>query len=103
MAAMSTPLPPGRVSIQDVERALLLEFERTQDVRWIQLTRGALRNLKHRRRISPGPGFDVVELTRYLDARHARDQPVLAAGQAVCDTSTGQSYAHEPRGTIHAS
>jgi len=68
---MSTPLPPGRVSIQDVEHALLAEFERTHDPRWVQLSRGALRNLKLRGRISKGPGFDVVELTRYLDARHA--------------------------------
>ncbi len=84
---MTSVLPPGRLSIQDVEYALLLEFERTQDVRWISLTRGALRNLKYRGLISPGPGFDVRELRLYLDARHARDQPVLAAGQAVCDTS----------------
>lgn len=72
---MSTPLPPGRVSIQDVEHALLLEYQRTHDPRWVQLTRGALRNLKTRRRISPGPGFDVLELTRYLDARHAKPEP----------------------------
>lgn len=76
MSAMTSEFPPGRVSIQDVEHALLLEFERTQDVRWISLTRGALRNLKTRRRISPGPGFDVLELTRYLDARHAASDQV---------------------------
>lgn len=74
---MTRPLPPGRLSLADVQAALLAEFQRTGDPRWIKLTAGALRNLKLRRRISRGPGYDIVELTAYLDARDV-DQHVPA-------------------------
>jgi hypothetical protein len=62
------------VSLADLQAALLVEFQRTRDRRWIELSAGALRNLKYRGLISRGPGYNVVELTAYLDARHADDQ-----------------------------
>lgn len=63
---MTRPLPPGRVSLRDVQAALLAEAERTGDPYWLSFTAGHLRVIKHRH-LTRGPGYDVVELTRWLD------------------------------------
>jgi len=63
---MTTVLPPGRVSLRDVQAALLAEYRRTGDRYWLDITPGRLRVIKHRH-LSKGPGYDVVELTRWLD------------------------------------
>ncbi|WP_367128306.1 hypothetical protein [Saccharothrix sp. HUAS TT1] len=63
---MTTPLPPGRVSLADVQHALLAEFHRTGDPYWVSITPTRLRVIKHRH-LSRGPGYDLVELTSHLD------------------------------------
>lgn len=48
--------------------ALRQEHERTGDPRYA-VSKGAVRNWKHRGLISKGPGYDLGEITRYLDRR----------------------------------
>lgn len=67
---MIRPLPPGRVSLADVRTALLAEFQRTRDPYWLGLTATRLRVIKHRH-LTRGPGYDVVELTGWLDTHRA--------------------------------
>jgi hypothetical protein len=64
---VTTALPPGRVSLRDVQAALIAEAQRTGDPYWISFTPTRLRVIKHRH-LSHGPGYDPVELTQWLDA-----------------------------------
>lgn len=66
----------NRVPLDLVMLALRQEYERTGDERY-NVTPGAVRNWKYRGWISKGAGYDLGEITRYLDARDV-DQRVPA-------------------------
>lgn len=57
-----------RVPLDLVMLALRQEYERTGDERY-NVSDGAVRNWKYRDLISKGPGYDLSEITRYLDSR----------------------------------
>lgn len=57
-----------RVPLDLVMVALKQEFERTGDQRF-NVRSGAVRNWKYRGLISKGVGYDLAEITRYLDGR----------------------------------
>lgn len=59
-------LPHGRVSLHDVQAALIAEAQRTSDPYWLSFDAGYLRVIKHRH-LTRGPGYDVVELVAWLD------------------------------------
>jgi hypothetical protein len=58
----------NRLPLDLVMLALRQEHERTGDPRF-DVSKGAVRNWKHRNLISKGPGYDLGEITRYLDRR----------------------------------
>lgn len=57
-----------RLPLDLVMLALQQEFERTGDAKF-DVSPGAVRNWKYRNLISKGVGYDLGEITRYLDAR----------------------------------
>lgn len=57
-----------RIPLDLVMLALRQEHERTGDDRY-HVSDGAVRNWKYRGLISKGPGYDLGEITRYLDGR----------------------------------
>lgn len=63
-------LPTNRVSADDLLQLLHAEADRTGNER-LRVTKSALRNWKHRPGvpISPGAGYNPVEVRRYLLAR----------------------------------
>ena len=64
-----------RLPLDLVMLALRQEYERTGDERF-NVSESAVRNWKYRRLISKGAGYDLAEITRYLDQRgdHPSDQ-----------------------------
>ena len=57
-----------RLPLDLVMLALRQEYERTGDPRY-DVSNSAVRNWKYRGLISKGPGYDLGEITRYLDER----------------------------------
>ena len=60
-----------RVALDLVMLALRQEYERTGDERF-NVGKATVRQWKSRGRISKGEGYDLDEITRYLDSRDTR-------------------------------